>query len=819
MKKCMGGCKMRAGGKTCMKCGCEMDEDESYGKGEKGEKKEMRSGGMACMKCGGKMHKSGGTVSSCMKCGGGKYTFGGKVNWSKKKVTETYAKGGMIKRADGSYSQRGLWDNIRANAGSGKEPTKQMLDQEKKIKQNMANGGAISKMKQYSPGGSISDVMAKAGENVIKAKDVIAKMIESKQKESADKMVQSKYTGKTSGGYNYYTDKEGFPVVNISDNQMPYNAEDNYDDELMVKPSKVSNTLSNTEQRGKGANIQLDYSLPNLGYGKIEQNKLNKLIEADIKAGAKDLELLEEDDIIGELTLAAMNKYEGKGYTRPEGFKDKWLKKYAEDYARGVRMQVPGVTAPLTPKVPGKEKVKSNTVKVEENQNKDDGYSLYDFGKDSVTVIGEMTGLKDIYDFFAPSISKIKTSPVTNKTTQKETPKKETGSFGFSDIISGLSSMTSGLQSGFNYGVKSLGDFLDYASNNIGELDIRGTQTPDYIKYAKGEMVSSKLQKRLKLKQEQKDLEASKRFNLLKSDLNYGLKLGKELGSNAISGLGNAYIKLIELGKYGQEQKDAEYEQLARDIESEYENEQKESYKNFGKRSAAAASKSAERYSKERQPELYKSSLPSMFPTNQPIIMSPQNESLPTMQNNAALNILQNIKGTVKDAQVKSAIEQNKRVKYYNDEAKKYMDFKLKTPSTKENIKYNINEMDKYFYKLETALDMLSSSSGINTNRMFENMTSKLVKDEAVPVERKYKNKPNEVSLKSIQTVNDDKYEELIIVKTFIDKQLNKIYNDPKYKDLDETDKKAVLTRALFEKRKEISDKKFAMKKQLKSTK
>lgn len=40
----------------------------------------------------------------------------------------------MIKRADGSYSKRGLWDNVRANIGSGKKPTKQMLAQEKKIK-------------------------------------------------------------------------------------------------------------------------------------------------------------------------------------------------------------------------------------------------------------------------------------------------------------------------------------------------------------------------------------------------------------------------------------------------------------------------------------------------------------------------------------------------------------------------------------------------------------------------------------------------------------------------------------------------------------
>ena len=40
----------------------------------------------------------------------------------------------MMKRADGSVSQRGLWDNIRANKGSGKKPTAAMLKQEKKIK-------------------------------------------------------------------------------------------------------------------------------------------------------------------------------------------------------------------------------------------------------------------------------------------------------------------------------------------------------------------------------------------------------------------------------------------------------------------------------------------------------------------------------------------------------------------------------------------------------------------------------------------------------------------------------------------------------------
>jgi hypothetical protein len=52
------------------------------------------------------------------------------------KRTTPKAKAGkeMIKRADGSTSQRGLWDNIRAAKGSGKKPTAQMLKQERKIK-------------------------------------------------------------------------------------------------------------------------------------------------------------------------------------------------------------------------------------------------------------------------------------------------------------------------------------------------------------------------------------------------------------------------------------------------------------------------------------------------------------------------------------------------------------------------------------------------------------------------------------------------------------------------------------------------------------
>jgi len=66
-----------------------------------------------------------------------------------KDVNRKFKNGGeLIKRADGSYSRRGLWDNIRANKGSGKKPTKQMLEQERKIKAKYENGGYLTQNEQ-----------------------------------------------------------------------------------------------------------------------------------------------------------------------------------------------------------------------------------------------------------------------------------------------------------------------------------------------------------------------------------------------------------------------------------------------------------------------------------------------------------------------------------------------------------------------------------------------------------------------------------------------------------------------------------------------
>jgi hypothetical protein len=73
----------------------------------------------------------------------------------------------MIKRADGSTSQRGLWDNIRANKGSGKKPTSAMLKQEKKIKGKKAEGGiTLAKDPNTDEKNALNFTMTKENKNL-----------------------------------------------------------------------------------------------------------------------------------------------------------------------------------------------------------------------------------------------------------------------------------------------------------------------------------------------------------------------------------------------------------------------------------------------------------------------------------------------------------------------------------------------------------------------------------------------------------------------------------------------------------------------------
>ena len=82
------------------------------------------------------------------------YNIGSSMSNSYLPGYQSFRGGGeMIKRADGSYSPRGLWDNIRANEGSGKKPTKEMLKQERKIKAEEKKTGGTK-----VPGGTINSL-------------------------------------------------------------------------------------------------------------------------------------------------------------------------------------------------------------------------------------------------------------------------------------------------------------------------------------------------------------------------------------------------------------------------------------------------------------------------------------------------------------------------------------------------------------------------------------------------------------------------------------------------------------------------------------
>lgn len=67
----------------------------------------------------------------------------------------------MKKKLNKLGVENSLWNNIRANEGSGKKPTKEMLEQEKKIKK---------KAEQYESAKSLNGKMSYLKGNVKKTK-------------------------------------------------------------------------------------------------------------------------------------------------------------------------------------------------------------------------------------------------------------------------------------------------------------------------------------------------------------------------------------------------------------------------------------------------------------------------------------------------------------------------------------------------------------------------------------------------------------------------------------------------------------------------
>jgi hypothetical protein len=304
-------------------------------------------------------------------------------------------------------------------------------------------------------------------------------------------------------------------------------------------------------------------------------------------------------------------------------------------------------------------------------------------------------------------------------------------------------------------------------------------------------------------KESAENAESKRRLNNLKSDLSSGYNTIKQLGSNAMTGIGDAYEYGINLAKMGEDLK-----------------QQESAKNNFGKRTAKASAENAENRSNAKINEAYKQ---TMFPVSQPIVTIPNTGNLPaSTQETKTPETFKSIKDFLvanesdsKKKKLEEAMAGNEYKKKIYEESKTIMKLELKTPKTKDDIKYNYSKISSHIDKLDKALLMLSGPTA-TTDRGFDKMTTKQGRAITTTAGQIYKDEPRKIDYEEIQSVDNEEYERLLSLKTFLDVELNKIYKDSRYKDLDEIDKKAILSKALFNKRKALSDKQFEMKKQLK---
>ena len=482
MTKCKGGCQMKAGGKTCAKCGCDMSPKKMANGGET-----YKSGGMACMKCGGKMHKSGGTISSCMKCGGGKYTFGGKTGWYKKKNdVSKYKSGGITKPVcppgyilnakgecviDTQYAIDRMYENDNkpdkeydVNAIKNKVPYNHSL--EWNIAEAIDPTGITSWPDVYETwtDGKLdyNDFTEPLG-----ALPLIGRLgkITKAFKGAPPKTVYNKWYdglglfGNTiDSSQDIYNDNikptKKYQFGGVADNTLmtsdaeiqlgrgAINApEPTYDARVMSNesPMQVTDNVSQgTEQLGYKDIVKsfqkktVDKSLPNWGYAKQEQIKLNELIRKDISTGNAKMDLLVEDDIIGDNTLKAMRAYESSGnYTRPEGFKDKWLAEYKKQWDKNQKSK----------SLIENQETETQSLNPNESSNTfSSNWAKKHFG--------------------------------ANSNTKTSTTPKEKESFNFPS----MSDVVSGMQSGINYGVNAFGNFIQGAGEFIEKYQNKNEQ-------------------------------------------------------------------------------------------------------------------------------------------------------------------------------------------------------------------------------------------------------------------------------------------------------------------------------------------------------
>ena len=189
----------------------------------------------------------------------------------------------LIKRKDGSYSKRGLWDNIRANKGSGKKPTKEMLKQESKIKKEESMNS------MYKKGGKASKKPMKKESFMEESKEMefgapgvkppmkykmagfLKKTLPSDDSDSrSTARVRSNFKGQpkklVEKTYTTEKDEEGYPTGFSSVNKKVtkfidiYNAEGAKESTPVVTKDKTRRVSDSASAGGKGTN--LTYSGP-----------------------------------------------------------------------------------------------------------------------------------------------------------------------------------------------------------------------------------------------------------------------------------------------------------------------------------------------------------------------------------------------------------------------------------------------------------------------------------------------------------------------------------------------------------------------------
>lgn len=109
----------------------------------------------------------------------------------------------MTKKLNKLGVENSLWNNIRAKRGSGKKPTKQMLEQEKKIKSKSMNSGGRLQEAYMKAGGSIPHTTKGKGANYRPTKEgagMTKKGVEAYRRANPGSKLKTAVTGKVKPG-------------------------------------------------------------------------------------------------------------------------------------------------------------------------------------------------------------------------------------------------------------------------------------------------------------------------------------------------------------------------------------------------------------------------------------------------------------------------------------------------------------------------------------------------------------------------------------------------------------------------------------------